>query len=321
MASFRKHGAGWRAEVYKKGVRKAQTFPTKAEAKAWAHALEGELAEGLRPSSLTVGKMMERYAKDVSPSKKGAKWEQLRIAAFQAMPLAQVRLSEVDQTHISAWRDERLKTVKPGTLLREWTLLSHGFQIAVKEWLYLSQNPMTGVRRPLEPAPRTRILSGIEQETLAYAFGANYETATGRVGAALVLALETGMRAGELCGLTWDKVDLVTCVADLPKTKNGDARQVPLSQKAVELLKQLPKQDSNSSCLRLNVQQMDSLWRKIRDKAGILDCHFHDSRATAVTNLAKKLNILDLARMIGHRDLRSLQIYYRESAEDIAKKL
>ena len=321
MASFRKHGAGWRAEVYKKGVRKAQTFPTKAEAKVWAHALEGELAEGLRPSSLTVGKMMEKYAAEVSPSKKGAKWEQLRITAFQAMPLAQVKLLEVDQTHISAWRDERLKTVKPGTLLREWTLLSHAFQVAVREWLYLKDNPMKGVRRPLEPAPRTRILSELEQETLVYAFGSNYGTATSRVGAAVTLAIETGMRAGELCGLTWDKVDLKRCVADLPKTKNGDARQVPLSPKAVAILKALPQIPGNPKCLRLNTQQMDALWRKIRDKAGITECHFHDTRATAVTKLAKKLNILDLARMIGHRDLRSLQVYYRESAEDIAKKL
>jgi len=323
MASFRKHGLGWRAEVYKHGVRKAQTFPTKAEAKAWAHALERELAEGLRPSSLTVGKMMERYGKEVSPSKKGAKWEQLRITAFQAMPLAQVKLSEVNQTHIAAWRDERLKTVKPGTLLREWTLLSHGFQVASKEWLYISQNPMTGVRRPLEPAPRTRILTETEQETLAYAFGANYKTATGRVGAALALALETGMRAGELCGLTWNKVDLQKRVADLPITKNGSARQVPLSAKAVQILQAVrnSQTEDTASCLCLNVQQMDALWRKIRDKTNVVDCHFHDSRATAVTNLAKKLNILDLARMIGHRDIRSLQIYYRESAEDIAKKL
>jgi integrase len=179
---------------------------------------------------------------------------------------------------------------------------------------------MTGVRRPVEPPPRERLISDDERDRLLFVFGDRLDTVTGRVGAALRLALETGMRAGELCGLTWDRVDLVRKVATLPMTKNGSARQVPLSPGAVEVLTALKARDS-ASVLSLNVQQLDAIWRKGRDKAGIADLHFHDSRATAVTRLARKLDILDLARMIGHRDLRSLSVYYRATAEDIAKKL
>jgi integrase len=140
----------------------------------------------------------------------------------------------------------------------------------------------------------------------------------------LRLALETGMRAGELCGLTWDRVNLQTNVATLPMTKNGSARQVPLSPRAVAVLTALKPDkpgQGDSTVLRMNVQQLDAIWRKGRDKAGIADLHFHDSRATAVTRLARKLDILDLARMIGHRDLKSLSVYFRATAEDIAKKL
>jgi integrase len=103
-------------------------------------------------------------------------------------------------------------------------------------------------------------------------------------------------------------------------TKNGSARQVPLSPGAVEVLTAL-KALNKPTVLAMNVQQLDAIWRKGRDKAGIADLHFHDSRATAVTRLARKLDILDLARMIGHRDVRSLMAYYRSTAEDIAKKL
>lgn len=54
---------------------------------------------------------------------------------------------------------------------------------------------------------------------------------------------------------------------------------------------------------------------------GIEDLHWHDARATAITRLARRLDILDLARMIGHANLGELRTYYRERAEDIAARL
>jgi integrase len=321
MASIRKRGDAWVAEVFKRGVRRSRSFATKQAAQAWARLTESEIDAGNRPSSLTVGQMLDKYAREISPTKKGAKWEQTRITAMRALRIAQEPLSSVDATHVAKWRDERLQSVSAGTVLREWTLLAHAFQIAVREWKWLPAPPMTGVRRPVEPPPRERLISDDERDRLLYVFGDNLNTVTGRVGAALRLALETGMRAGELCGLTWDRVDLTRKVATLPMTKNGSARQVPLSGEAVAVLKRLHAADKSGSVLRMNVQQMDAIWRKGRDKAGIVDLHFHDSRATAVTRLARKLDILDLARMIGHRDLKSLSVYFRATAEDIAKKL
>jgi integrase len=324
MASIRKRGDAWVAEVFKRGIRRSRSFPTKQAAQAWARLTESEIDAGNRPSSLTVGQMLDKYAREISPTKKGAKWERTRITALRTLRIAQEPLSSVDATHVAKWRDERLQSVSAGTVLREWTLLAHVFQIAVREWKWLASSPMTGVRRPVEPPPRERLISDDERDRLLFVFGDRLDTVTGRVGAALRLALETGMRAGELCGLTWDRVDLARKVATLPMTKNGSARQVPLGPGAVEVLTALEialKMQNKSTVLALNVQQLDAIWRKGRDKAGIEDLHFHDSRATAVTRLARKLDILDLARMIGHRDLRSLQVYYRATAEDIAKKL
>jgi len=65
----------------------------------------------------------------------------------------------------------------------------------------------------------------------------------------------------------------------------------------------------------------DTLWRKLRDKCEIEDLHFHDSRHEACTRLARKLEVLDLARMIGHKDLRSLMVYYNATASEIANRL
>ena len=64
-----------------------------------------------------------------------------------------------------------------------------------------------------------------------------------------------------------------------------------------------------------------TLFRRARFAAGIHDLTFHDARHEAVSRLAQRLDVLDLARMIGHRDVRSLMVYYNPSAEELADKL
>lgn len=126
------------------------------------------------------------------------------------------------------------------------------------------------------------------------------------------------MRAGEIVALTWDRVDLKRRVAKLTQTKNGRSREVPLSSEAVRLLEALPKSDP---VFGLTSHQIDALWRKVRDKAKADGLNFHDSRHAAITALSKKLDVLALARMVGHTDLRMLQVYYNETAEELAKRL
>ncbi len=102
--------------------------------------------------------------------------------------------------------------------------------------------------------------------------------------------------------------------------KNGVRRDVPLSKRALELLALLP--DSGEAPLfGISTASLDALFRKARQRSCIEGLTFHDSRHAAITRLAKKLNVLDLARMVSHRDLRMLQVYYNESAEDMAAKL
>jgi integrase len=113
-------------------------------------------------------------------------------------------------------------------------------------------------------------------------------------------------------------VDLARRVARLVETKNGTARDVPLSSEAVRLLEVLPKSDP---VFALTSRQLDALWRKLRDRAGVEGLTYHDSRAEALTRLSKKVNVLDLARISGHKDIKMLMTYYRETMTDIAKKL
>ena len=127
------------------------------------------------------------------------------------------------------------------------------------------------------------------------------------------------MRAGEIVGLTDKTVDRDTRVATLPKTKNGPARKVPLSTAALGLLDELPETDG--PLFDLSNQQIDAMFRKARDKTKIEDLRFHDSRHEAITRLAKKVDVLSLARMVGHKDIKMLMIYYNETAEELAQRL
>nr|WP_272929314.1 site-specific integrase [Rhodovulum sulfidophilum] len=119
-------------------------------------------------------------------------------------------------------------------------------------------------------------------------------TAQGRTFHAFRFAYETAMRAGEIAELEWDRIDLEARVAHLQMTKNGRARDVPLSFEAVLLLEALPQ---ISPGFGLTPRQIDALWRKVRDKAAVEGLRFHDSRAFALTRISATIDVLTLAKI------------------------
>lgn len=315
MAYIRKRGARWAAEIDRRGVKAHETFATKTAAQIWARKIEADIDAGATggASVRPFRDALARYVREVSPTKRGEAWERKRLAALEHDPLADVPMSALDAPHVAAWRDRRLTKVTGSTVNREWNLLSHVCAVAVAEWRWLRANPFSTVRRPKEAAARTRLPTADEIEALRIASGYHHgalQLVEQRVFAAFLFAIETGMRSGEICALT----DVRGRVAYLPMTKNGDARQVPLSAEALRIWQQVGRFD-------LTPSQRDATWRKIRTKAGVAGLNFHDSRAEAITRLSKKLDVLALARMIGHKNINELQTYYRESAEDIAGKL
>jgi integrase len=323
MASILKKGERWRAEVFRQGVRKAKTFDTKTEAKNWAARQEYLiLNEEVVQGKITFGEVLERYAREVSPAKRGARWEQIRIEAFLTYPIAKIPVAALKPVDLGSWREARLREVSSSTVKREMVLMSAVLTQARKEWGLIKDNPMADVRKPSDAAPRDRRPTPEEMEKLSLNFGNNLGDVTGRVWQAFLFAIETGMRASEIAGMTWDRTDLEKKIVRLPITKNGSAREVALSSEAVRILESLPRQDSPpGSVWGMTTVQMDALWRKVNKRAGVENLHFHDSRHEAVSRLAKKLDVLSLARMIGHKDLRQLQTYYNETAEELAKRL
>jgi len=327
MASIRKRRGNWHVEVYVNGTRKAATFPTRREAQLWAgqkeSALTASKADGI--PDIPFSKLMERYDREISLHKRGHKREHNMINVFLRDPIAARSLRELSARDFSEWRDRRLSQVSAASVNREMTILSHACTIAKKEWEWLSSHPMADVRRPPPTAPRTRRPLEDEAErllhTLGYVQGQDPVTQSARIGVAYLFAIETAIRAGEICSITWEHVH--ERHVHLPKTKNGHPRDVPLSKRARELIEQLrPVTESFDTVFGVKVALLDALFRKAREKAMVDGLHFHDTRREALTRLSKIYGVMELARISGHRDLRILQnVYYRPSIDDLADKL
>lgn len=326
MASFRKRGKSWEAAVARKGRRETASFTTKAEAQRWAHQIEEEIlaeSRGEVPNK-PFSAILARYRDEISPTKKGERWETIRLNMLIKDELARVALPDLDAAAVAAWRDRRLKEVSPASVQREWNLLSAAITVAVREWGWLRDNPLKQIRRPPTTKARTRRIADDELRRLLMALGFELgyqpKTVSGHVGAALAFAVETAMRAGEIAGLEWANVNLDRRTAFLPETKNGESRMVPLSTTAIEIIK--PFSRDRQTVFGISTAQIDALFRKARSRCQIADLHFHDSRREALSRLSAKLNPFELAKVSGHKDLKILlNTYYQADAEGLAAKI
>jgi len=331
VASYRKRSGGWRAEVAKRGVRDSQTFDTKAQAIAWATQREAEILASVPGQSAggdsTLSDALKRYKREVSPTKAGRRWEELRLDKLdRELAFAGDRLGDVTADQIAAWRDARLKDVAEPSVRREMTLLSSVFEIARREWRWCKANPVREVKRPSNARPRDRRILPDEErrllDRLGYIEGEPPVTLQQELAYAFLVALETAMRQGEILALTQASTFLDQRYVRLATTKNGDARNVPLSRRAVELLRLLIEAaGERAELFRLQSASADSMFRTVRDELQIVGLRFHDTRHEATTRLARKLDVLDLARMTGHRDPRSLMVYYNATATEVAGRL
>lgn len=335
MAYYRKTTKGWRVEVERKGVRKSQTFATKAAAQAWAAEHERAILDGAVSAwpRKTVAQAMERYADEVTPGKGSAKAEGLRLAAFvrDHPSIAAMLISEVAPTHIAGWRDAELRRVSPGSVKRTANSLRAVWTIAGKEWGWCGPSPWASVKMPQDNPARERLAGWREIRRLLRRcdYVTHHPPVSGlqNVAWAFLVGLRTSLRAAEICRLKRD--DLSGSVVTIHKHKTahltGKPRRVPLTPQGARLLRELgafADQRGRQELLAIKASSLDAQFRKVTSALMLDDLHFHDSRATALTHLSRKIDPLTLAKISGHRDLKVLmRSYYREQPEQIAARL
>lgn len=337
MASIRKRGPyQYQAEVRRKGYPpQRRTFETKAGAEVWARDTETQMDKGTwedrtEAEQTTLEEALERYLREVTPTKKSAEQETYRIRQLQRGELAQRPLARVRGVDIAGFRDARLKDVAPSTVRLDLALLSNLFTIARREWSIAGiGNPVSDVRFPSPHKGRDRRLVPGEEERILRAAERSDKP---WIKPLIQLALETAMRRGELLSLTWSRLDLENRVAHLPETKNGEARSVPLSEKATQILRSLPRSLDNR-VIPLSANAARIAWSRTLERANregkkeeltpIEDLRFHDLRHEATSRFFERtdLGMMEIATITGHKDLRMLKRYTHLRAGDLAQKL
>lgn len=322
MATIRKlKSKKFLAEIRKLGQYKSKTFTTKVQAMSWAAETEQSLSTDTLVRGKTLGGIFERYRDEISPHKKSYRTERNRLNKFMRHPLAIITLADIKQSHFYEWIQEALTSLKSSSVNRDLNLLSSVFEQG-KRWNWTDINPIRGIKRPKNPQPRDRRISEAEIKHIKNALLFDGETVSEQrheIAIAFLFALETAMRQGEIWAMEWTDVYLDKRFVRLPDTKNGTKRDVPLSMEAVRLLNLLNR--NKDKVFPSNQQSSATIFRRCLKLADIKALTFHDTRHEALTRLARKLDVLDLARMVGHRDPRSLMIYYNATAEEIAMRL
>lgn len=327
MATFRLRSNKWQARVQKKGYEAVtKSFITKADAIKWATQIEADIDKGIFTNTslaerTTFEELIVRYSQEVTPHMKSAYEDGYRLRALAKRPIAKLNMLALTTSKIAEYRDIRLQEVTAGTVIRELAYFSSIINHARKEWGIHIENPVRLVRKPPSPTSRTRTLSTEERDELLKQLVPSRHNSNHWVLPTVQFALETAMRQGEILSLRWADINLTKQTAHLQTTKNGDSRTVPLSSRAVQILKGLPR-DISGAVFPIKKATLHKNFFNACRRLGIEDFRFHDLRHTAITNMASKFsNILELSAVTGHRQLSMLKRYYHPNAEDLALKL
>lgn len=323
MASIRARSNKWQARIIRKGHPTiAKTFLTRQDAEKWARSVEIEIHRGTYINKSYAEKtqfkeILQKYLNDVAPQMRSADSQAIRVRKLIRHPIAEVNMAQLSPKHIADYRDERLKVNKPNTVIRELAVLSSIINHARREWALNITNPVTMIKKPSSTQGRDRILNDEEFGRLFI----ELEKISPWYKPLVEFALETAMRRGELMSLLWANVNFEKSVAFLPITKNGDSRYVPLSMKAIRIIKSLPR-DIEGRVFPLNKGTVSILFLRAVRRAKVEDFHFHDLRHAAITRLSSIFsNPMEIAAISGHKSLSMLKRYTHFKAEDLVKKL
>jgi len=325
MANIRKRGDKWQVQVRRKGYGAlTRSFHVLKDAETWARQMEVQADRGDLPASptplrdITLGQLVERYSDTVSPRKRSHTGERVVLNAFLRHSICRRTVSGVTTAHFAAYRDERLKEVKPSSVKRALAPIQNLFEVARTEWgLPIRENPLSKLKLEGSDQRRERRLRPGEQDKLIQAAS---RCRNNLIAPIVTLALETAMRRGEILAIKREHIDFSKRTLLTPESKNGRARTIPLSMVAVELLSAHAVKDGGLFAISANAFRL--AWERVKRRAGINDLHFHDLRHEAISRLFEKgLSVPEVALISGHRDLRMLLRYTHPMSEGILKKL
>ena len=324
---------GYRVRVRVKGHPPViKIFSSLTLAKKWKKDTEVEIDKGryferAEAQKHTLSEAVDRYIKVILPSKpKNAKNIQHHLLWWKR-ELGHYSLDCVKPSLIAEKKDllltERIKdgekTRSTTTAVRYISSLSHVFTVMVREWGWVTENPVRKIKKPPLAPPRVRFLSADEKIRL---LDACQKSGCRVLYPVVILALSTGMRYSEIMKLKKGDIDLERGVITLRETKNGDVRSVPLVDAQTILLRERLTTMSEDELIFPSPNNprkpidVRSAWERAVKLANISDFRFHDLRHTVASYLAMSgYGLLDIGTLLGHKDMQSTKRYAHLSQE------
>jgi integrase len=283
--------------------------------------IEGQYFEKAVAQSHTFTELMDRYEREHVLRKlrhRGVKGYMNNLRAF----FGDRTLADITPKLIVAYKNKRYEDGKaPATINRELANLKKAFNLALREWEWCHQNPVTRVSMEKENNKRDRWLSEDEESRLLTACAPWLHDL-------VTFALHTGMRMGEILELTWRGVDFTRRTVTVLRSKNGERRTIPVNETVLRVLKEKTKVRSLASDLvfcskAFTPMESGHLRRSFRlalSKAKIEEFHFHDLRHTFATRLVQAgIDLYKVQQLLGHKSPIMTQRYahhYPESLRD-----
>lgn len=313
---------GFTAQINGKQVRSYKAEWTHDDAEK---ALAAALLQTERPKTkgvgITFGEAVERYVQGQA-RKKSVTNVARHLKALTAHFGGETPLTEITGARISAWKDERLAAVCPSTkrgysaaaINRPLAALRHLLRRAHEEWEVLPAVPK--IRLEKEPEGRIRWLEPDEETRLLAACQKSRNAELPRL---VVMALETGLRRGELLGLTWDRVDLSRGVIRLEVTKSGRRREVPMRQVVYDLLAATPGPRDGRL---FRTRSIRTAFENAVAAAKVDNFHLHDCRHHFASWFVMRRGSLQaLKEILGHADLTMTLRYAHLAPEHLRNEM
>ncbi|MDD2464468.1 MAG: site-specific integrase [Desulfobulbus sp.] len=302
----------WRVLIRRRGYpRVSKTFETKADAEAWARQIESEMDRKVFISRAeaeqhTLSECLDRYIEEYIPRLKHGKREADRARALQRRPIAHRIMATIRAKDIADFRREReAENVSGNTIRLDFALLSKLFNYARSDWGMESlQNPVELAAKPKPSRGRDRRLEKGEEDKLLKAASPIFQ-------AVILFALATAMRREEIASLQWKNVSITNRYVYLPETKNSEARTVPLSATALDILKTLSPSEGEERVFGMTADQITDTMKRVRKKAELSNIRFHDLRHEATSRFFENtdLDVMEIKAITGHKTLQMLARY------------
>jgi integrase len=339
-----KKGKTHKVTVRMKGFpTQTQSFKRLTDAKQWGADTESKMRDGIvfpnkDARNRSLGELIDKYIKEELPKKPRSEAKQKSQLTWWKNEIGTVKLVHVTPALLAECRhnltvgtyetsrkekqpDGSIKIIKtvqsrvPATANRYLAVLSHAFTVAVKEWGWVQQHPMSNVRRNKESKGRVRFLTDDERSRLLQACKVSRSPNLYLI---VLLDICSGGRSSEIMGLTWADVSFDLRRIILRDTKNGDTRAVPLVGPLYDLLLEHKKGKGEGGLVFPRrgdaedgrLASIRTAFENAVKRAGIEDFKFHDLRHTCASYLAMNgASLAEIAEVLGHKTLAMVKRY------------